>query len=731
MQIVKIAALSLALTFLSGCATGIDTQEHPNLLLTRQGVEEMVDKLDDYPLFHQTFLATKARIDAQMQQPIVVPVPKDPGGGYTHEQHKSNYKSIHDAGLLYQLTNDEQYAEFARDMLLEYAELFPTLGRHPVIRSSSPGRLFWQSLNEAVWLLYSIQGYDAIIDSLDGADREIIEQNLFIPLATFLSDGQPGTFDRIHNHGTWAAAAVGMTGYVLGRDDFVHKALYGLDGSGNSGFLKQLDLLFSPDGYYNEGPYYQRYALMPFVIFAQAIENNNPQMEIFKYREEVLLKAIYGVIQLSYNNLFFPLNDAIKDKGLDTTELLYGVSIAYAITGDPALLSVARSQGSLVLTGDGLALARGLELNLDKPFPFRSMQFGDGSDGRQGALSILRSSSEPGHQALVMKNTSQGLGHGHFDKLSWLLYDNGHEIISDYGAARFLNIESKNGGGYLPENETWAKQTVAHNTLVVDQVSHFDSNADLAEMYSPKALMFDIQPQIELVSALMQGAYPDVDFVRTMAMIKDPELQFPLFLDILKVKSDSEHQYDLPVHFQGHIVDTNFQVIANTDQQTTLGQDNGYQHLWLNARGSLDEVSGIAQVTWIKDNRFYTNTSIGSERQEFLFARLGANDPNFNLRPESILIQRVNGATDQTFISLLEPHGEYNPVLEYTLDSASQIVDLQLEQTEDVDFIHFKTRSGKEWGLAISYISAANTRHSFNYGGQSLEWQGFYHLFEL
>ena len=140
------------------------------------------------------------------------------------------------------------------------------------------------------------------------ADREKIENDLFVPIATFLSEGQPYTFDRIHNHATWAVAGVGMTGYVLGRDDFVQKALYGLDESGESGFLKQMDELFSPDGYYNEGPYYQRYALHPFVVFAQAIENNSPELAIFEHRDQILLKAIYGVIQLSYNQLFFGIN---------------------------------------------------------------------------------------------------------------------------------------------------------------------------------------------------------------------------------------------------------------------------------------------------------------------------------------------------------------------------------------------------------------------------------------
>ena len=66
---------------------------------------------------------------------IVVPVPKDPGGGYTHEQHKRNQQAIQGAGALYRLTGDRAYAEYARDMLLAYARLYPTLGPHPARRS--------------------------------------------------------------------------------------------------------------------------------------------------------------------------------------------------------------------------------------------------------------------------------------------------------------------------------------------------------------------------------------------------------------------------------------------------------------------------------------------------------------------------------------------------------------------------------------------------------------------
>ena len=38
-----------------------------------------------------------------------------------------------------------------------------------------------------------------------------------------------------------------------------------------------VDEPFSPDGYFTEGPYYQRYASYPFLIFAQALENKKPE----------------------------------------------------------------------------------------------------------------------------------------------------------------------------------------------------------------------------------------------------------------------------------------------------------------------------------------------------------------------------------------------------------------------------------------------------------------------
>ena len=434
-----------------------------------------------YALLRDELKRAKGEMDGLIRAGINVPVPKDAGGGFTHEQHKRNYRAIYLGGLLFRITGERRYADFARDLLLQYAKLYPTLENHPAAANQVPGRLFWQSLNDSVWLVTAVQGYDQIRGTLSSADRQAIDDNVFRKMATFMSVETAANFDRIHNHATWATAGVGMTGYVLRDPELVERALRGSDKSGRGGFLKQLDLLFSPDGYYAEGPYYQRYALQPFVVFAAAVQANEPARGIFKYRDGIVLKAVRAAIQLTYDGYFFPINDAMPDKSLKTEELYQGVAIAYGVTREPGLLSIAKWQDRTVLSGDGLAVARDLAGGKATPFPFASQLFRDGPDGKDGALAVLRSGPGDDAQELVAKNTAQGMGHGHFDKLNWLLYDAGNAIVTDYGSARFLNMEAKSGGRYLPENDSWAQQTVAHNTLVRNEISHFNASEKAGE----------------------------------------------------------------------------------------------------------------------------------------------------------------------------------------------------------------------------------------------------------
>ncbi|WP_109355627.1 alginate lyase family protein [Sphingorhabdus sp. EL138] len=675
------------------------------------------------PLFDNEVVRSRAFLKMMMDAGVVVPTPKDPGGGYTHEQHKRNYKAVYYAGMLYRITGEQRYADYARDILLAYADLYPTLGAHPARKKQNYGKIFWQVLNDAVWLVQSVQGYEQFRDQLPQAQRDRIDNQVFREAADFLSVESAQTFNLIHNHATWATAGVGMTGYMLGDQDMVERALLGSAKDGKSGFLRQTDLLFSPDGYYSEGPYYQRYALMPFLVFADAIEKNDPARKIFERRDGILLKALRTTAQLTYGGFFFPFNDAIKDKSLNTEELYHGVAIAYTKTRDPQLLSIAEWQGRTVLTSDGQQLAKDLAAGKAVPFDYKSLLLRDGPDGKKGAVAILRNGTGPHHQALVTKNSSQGMGHGHFDKLSWQYYDNGRELISDYGAARFLNIEAKEGGRYLPENKSWAKQSIAHNTLVVDEQSHFRGNTKAGEAQSPKQLYFSDKPRSQISAASMTGAYPDVAFTRTMALLDVAGLGQPLAVDIMRVQSDTAHRYDLPLHYNGQIMRIGFDVASNPQNRPVLGDKNGYQHIWVDAEGT--PTADNSFVTWLLDDRFYTWRFVPHAGAQMILAESGANDPNFNLRREPMLIQRVDNAKNTSFAGILEAHGRYDGAAEQTVASDSQIRQMAFETVDGKDILFLETTAGTKLAFAVSYDPDNATKHTVKFRGQTLSWKGF------
>ena len=677
--------------------------------------------------FDRTLAVAQTKLDAAMSAPINVPVPKDPGGGYTHEAHKANYTLIYDAGQLYKLTGDKKYAEFAGSAMLAYAEVYPSWELHPAKKEQSPGRMFWQNLNESMFLLHVAQSYNSIKETLTDEQREKIEADLLRNMADFLSVGAPETFDKVHNHGTWATAAVGLTGYAIGDEDYVEQALLGLDKSGTVGFLKQMDVLFSPDGYYNEGPYYQRFALKPFVIFAQAVQKNNPERKIFEQRDGILKKAIYTTIHQNYGGLFFPINDAIKEKGIKTNELLHGVAIAYELTGDTGLLSIADEQETFVLTPESRKLSRDLAAGKATPFDYKSMRLGDGQQGTEGALDILRASADPKGLAVVAKNTSQGLGHGHFDKMGLLVYDAGYEILRDYGAARFLNIEAKYGGHYLPENNRYAKQTVAHNALVVDETSHFNGDVNVGNLHAPTLGNFVNEDGLKITSAEISTAYENVKIGRTVVMIEDAAFSGPVIIDLVEAHAEGTHSYDLPFHYNGHLIETNFKFQADPLSRTPLGDKNGYQYLWKVAEAN--PVDGLSQVTWLLDRKFYSVSSAVPANTKVVFTQIGANDPNFNLKPEPGFMLRVKTNDGVSFVSVIEPHGDYNPTAEYTIGSHSAVKSVSHYEAGEDELIFIETKDGRTVALGLAGDENPSLSHSVNVNGKMMNWTGPHHLF--
>jgi len=710
---------------------------HPGLFLTPRGVKEIRSSLGKIPAFDQSYQEMKKMADEALLSEIMVPQPVDAGGGYTHEKHKKNYYEMNAAGVVYQITKDKRYAEFVKKMLYQYAEMYPKLDLHPVIRSKTRGKIFWQALNEAVWLVHTSRAYDCVYNYLSNKDRKFIEQDLFYPMAEFLSNGnQPNyeVFNMMHNHGTWATAAVGMIGYVMGDKNLTDMALYGSNKDGKTGFIRQLDFLFSPDGYFTEGPYYQRYAIWPFMTFAQVIQNKQPELKIFQYREGILLKAVDILLQSSYQGEIFYLNDALP-KTFKTQEIVYAVNIAFH--NDPAnksLLDIARWQGDFVVSDAGIATAKALAKTKNIPvYGYRSLLMRDGQDGSEGGIAIFRSGSDDKATCLTLKATSHGLSHGHYDKLSITLHDNGHPILTDYGAVRFLNIEPKFGGHYTKENFSWAMQTIAHNTVTVDSTSHFNADIKVSSEHHSEILYYDhSNPGLQIVSGRERNAYPGVDMHRTVSMLKSPLFDYPLVIDIFRLKSEQQGRtYDLPFYYQGHMVSTNFEYSKQTEMLLPLGKANGYDHLWLEAKGKPSGDNAV--FGWFIGDRFYSITTLTNEKSELMMTRVGANDPFFNLRYDPAFMIRQRDAGNHTFVSVIEPHGLYDINKEVTVGYSSRLKSVKLLQDdEQLTVVEIQTVMGKE--LLYAQVNANfsdDAIRTFQHDGSKYEFKGNYFITEL
>ena len=743
MKPIKITSL-LLVAFSAITLSACSSDEREGLILTKDGIERIQDDLGNVPLFDSSLKHMQEQVDAEIANGIETPIPKDFSGGYTHQRHKTNFFMLQKAGVLFQILEDEKYANYIRDMLFQYEAMYKDLPLHPQTRSYARGKLFWQCLNDANWLVYASQGYDAIYDWLSEEERNTLETNLFRPFADHISVDSPQFFNRVHNHSTWGVAGVGMIGLVMNDEELIQRALHGLKDDGlevgtkdndggfikvegqKTGFLANIDEPFSPEGYYTEGPYYQRYAMYPFLIFAQALQNKRPDLKVLEHNDGVLLKAVDALLNLSdVNGDFFPINDGQKGMSYNNNALVTAVNLAYYYGDrDPKLLSIAEEHGRVLLDDTGYAVAAGVRDGLAEDFTKGSVNYSDGANGEQGGISVLRQGQED--LSLLFKYSAQGLSHGHYDKLSFSLHGKKGEILQDYGLTRFVNIGQKGGGNYLPENKTWAKQTIAHNTLVQNEASHFEGKYEIGSQHHSDLRFFDASNEdVQVVSAIETNAYPGTVMQRTMAVIKDEEFENAFVLDLFKATSESKNKYDLPFYYFGQLIQTNFEY-QTPSTLAPLGEKNGYQHLFLEA--SAKAKTRNSKFSWLDKGTFYTLTTVSEKGDELLLTRIGANDPDFNLRREPALIVRRPDSKDTTFASVIEPHGSYNPVSESAINSNSNISEiLILRDNADYTAVSIKTVSGSMRVFIVSNQDVkADTVHNVKINGDSYNWTGPY-----
>ncbi|MCY7361732.1 MAG: heparinase, partial [Ignavibacteria bacterium] len=172
---------------------------------------------------------------------------------------------------------------------------------------------------------------------------------------------------------------------------------------------------------------------------------------------------------------------------------------------------------------------------------------------------------------------------------------------------------------------------------------------------------------------------------------------------------------------------TNFKYNPSIASMKTLGTKNGYQFLWKEAEAKLN--TSMAQFTFLNDQLFYTISSLVKDSAEAFFTRIGANDPNFNLRREPSYILRTKAA-NQTLLNVIELHGGYSAEAEIANGAYSSVSSIKLLQDNESYTAGMVTINGKQLIIIQSNkVFDTKAKHQFNNGGLNIEWTGPYAVF--
>jgi hypothetical protein len=422
--------------------------------------------------------------------------------------HSSYSRAIRDAGILYQVTGDSRYAQRARAILLAYAERYLSYPLHTTRGEAQigGGRVGSQTLDESTWLIPVCQGADLIWTTLSDGDRKAIAEKLILPAAR---DVILAHKMGVHNIQCWKNSAVGLAGFLLDDQALIRSAIDDPD----RGYRKQMAEGVQSDGVWWEGAWgYHFYTVNALWPLTEAARNCGTDLygEPFK-------KMFDAPLALAMPNLVLPNFNDSGTVDLRREASLY--ELAYARYRNPDYAPILSQRGRR----SEMALWLGAEqLPAEKPRVFQS------HNESASGYAILVSGKSDQATWLCLKYGPHGGGHGHPDKLNFILYSRGQVAACDPGTRAYGS----------PLHAGWDRATVAHNTLVVDQRSQGQAQG--------KCLAFGSEKGIEYAMADAGNIYKGVRFVRTTAL-----LGANLVLCVDQARSDGDHVLDLACHLPG------------------------------------------------------------------------------------------------------------------------------------------------------------------------------------
>jgi len=145
-------------------------------------------------------------------------------------------------------------------------------------------------------------------------------------------------------------------------------------------------------------------------------------------------------------------------------------------------------------------------------------------------LAILRADESPAYWTndapVVFQLMTQGYGHEHADKFGIILHGAGRLLYPDYNAMQYENPAIG-----------WSRNTIAHNTLMVDEGETRSTR--------PSAVRYAFTPEVKVLATSASGVFEGVDQTRALLLTRE------YLLDVFQAGSPTPRTYDYLLHSFG------------------------------------------------------------------------------------------------------------------------------------------------------------------------------------
>ncbi len=475
-----------------------------------------------------------ARLRTEGPTRHVCPIDGEVLTGYPYDdvvlssEHNRLAGAIRTLGLTYQLTRDPAYAGKAKEILLAYAAKYRDYPLHNIRGEPKVGggKVGPQTLDESTWLITVVEGADCFWDTLDDSEQKQVREGLLIPATDVIRQHKMG----IHNIQCWKNSAVGLTGLLIGDLNLVNEAL-----NADAGYFRQMAQGTTADGAWFEGAWgYHFYTVSAVVHLTEGALHSGIDLYGDGFK-----RMFDAPLDLAMPDLRLPAFNDSSTVSVVSQASLY--EIAYARYHDPRHRLVIDSRRR----DSDAALLHGAAV--EGPAPV--WQPASRNNPASG-FAILASGQGPRATWFCLDYGPHGGGHGHPDKLGFVLFGRGQILAPDPGTANYG----------VPIQAGWYRTTIAHNTLTVDGESQRPAEGQCEAFVNA--------PGFSAVLAQAGKIYDGVTYRRAVALLGDDLL---LFIDL--VAAPQEHTYDLAYHNIGRIS------VPADAAPFDAGSKPGYAHL--------------------------------------------------------------------------------------------------------------------------------------------------------